>query len=146
MRYVLTIAPLALLAACSGQPGKQDATAETAGAEAPAAASGSLFQSEIAPLLASNCATCHLTGEEAGNMSLVPDKAIASLVGVAAKGAPGQIRVVPGDPDKSYLIHKLEGTHTKVGGTGAQMPFGAPPLPADKIAKIRQWIAEGAKP
>ena len=147
MKTTIVISAALLLAACSGESAKQDGGAGAeAGAEAAAAAAGSVFQTEIAPLLASNCATCHLTGEEAGNISLIPDKAIASLVNVPAKGAPGQVRVVPGDPDNSYLIHKLEGTHVKVGGSGTQMPMGAAPLPAEQIAKIRQWIKDGAKP
>lgn len=106
----------------------------------------SYFQAEVAPLFLANCAICHMTGEEAGNMSLVPDNAIASLVGVKSVDAPTQTRVVPGDPDASYLIMKLEGTHMIHGGAGARMPFGGPPLPAGDIAKIRTWIAEGAKP
>jgi hypothetical protein len=105
----------------------------------------SFFQSDIVPLLTSNCATCHLTGAEAGNMSLVPDKIISTLVNTKAVGAPSLTRVVPGKPDDSYLIMKIEGTHIDKGGSGAQMPFGAPPMSADKIAKLRKWILEGAK-
>lgn len=97
-------------------------------------------------MLATNCASCHLTGAEAGNMSLVPDKAISTLVNVKAVGAPTLTRIVPGKPDESYLIMKLEGTHIEKGGSGAQMPFGAPHLSLEKIAKLRQWISEGAKP
>jgi hypothetical protein len=130
------------VAACSSEPAEQ---ASPDVAQQPAA-TVSFFQSDIAPLLTSSCASCHLTGAEAGNMSLVPDKAIASLVGVKAVGAPTQIRVVPSEPDQSYLIMKLEGTHIENGGTGAKMPFGAPPLSPQKIAKLRQWISEGAKP
>ena len=78
-------------------------------------------------------------------MSLVPAHAIANLVNVKSVEATSLMRVVPGNPDKSYLIMKLEGTHIENGGMGARMPFGAPPLSADKIAKFRQWISEGAK-
>lgn len=106
----------------------------------------SLFQARIVPLFESKCAICHMTGEEAGNISLVADNIIGSAVDVAAAGAPGQVRIVPGAPDKSYLLMKLEGTHLKHGGEGAQMPFGSPPLPAGEIADVRQWIADGAKP
>lgn len=106
----------------------------------------SRFQAKIAPLFEGKCAICHMTGEEAGGLSLVADNVITSVVGVPASGAPGQIRVIPGAPDKSYLLMKLEGTHLKHGGEGAQMPFAAPPLPAGEIAEIRQWIADGAKP
>jgi mono/diheme cytochrome c family protein len=124
-----------LAAACSAQ------------AEAPPAITSAIsYQAEIVPLLESNCATCHLTGEEAGGMSLVGDAAIGFLVGTPSQEAPALIRVVAGNPDKSYLVMKLEGTHISHGGSGAQMPFGAPPLAPEQIAKVRQWIAEGAKP
>ena len=139
----LMILPVLLaLSACSGEAPHR---AEPGASDTPAAAL-SPFQSDIAPLLAASCATCHLTGEEAGNMSLVPARAIATLVGVKAKGAPALMRVVPGDPDQSYLVMKLEGTQIAHGGSGAQMPFGAPPLSPDKIAMIRKWIKQGAKP
>lgn len=115
-------------------------------ARAQAAPAKSLYRAQVAPLLASQCATCHLTGAEAGNMALVPNKAIASLVNVKATGAPALARVVPGKPDQSYLVMKLEGTQVRHGGTGARMPFGAGPLAPEKIALIRRWIAEGAKP
>ena len=139
----LVIPPVLLaLSACSGEA--PDRT-ELGASGAPAAAQ-SLFQSDIAPLLAASCATCHLTGDEAGNISLVPDRAIATLVGVKARGAPALMRVVPGDPDQSYLVMKLEGTQIAHGGNGAQMPFGAPPLSPDRIAMIREWIKQGAKP
>ena len=128
---------LALLAGCSQKTDESKNAAPQA---------DSYFTKEIAPLLQANCATCHLTGTEAGNMSLVPAKAIAHLVNVKSQEAPNLMRVAPGDPEASYLIMKLEGTHIQHGGTGARMPFGAPPLGAEDIAKFRTWIAEGAKP
>lgn len=129
----------ASLSACSGSQEENETNA-------PITAQTSRYVAEIAPVLAANCATCHLTGQEAGNVVLVPAKAIESLVGVPSVQAPGLMRVVPGDPDASYLVMKLEGSHIASGGTGSQMPFGAPPLPRTSIAKIRQWITEGAKP
>jgi len=101
------------------------------------------FARDIAPLLRTRCATCHLTGEEAGNMALPPDVAYESLVGVKSP-ATGLVRVDPGKPDSSYLIMKLEGTQLSKGGAGARMPFGADPLPAQSIALIKAWIAAGA--
>jgi hypothetical protein len=49
-------------------------------------------------------------------------------------------RVEPGDPDNSYLIHKLEGTQA----VGDRMPQGGPFLDQETIDEIRQWIADGA--
>lgn len=141
MRRFLPILLLGL-SSCSAENGQQ----ATQNIVEPPAQTASFFQSDIAPLLSGSCASCHLTGAEAGNMSLIPDKAITTLVGVQAVGAPGRMRVVPGKPDESYLIMKLEGTHIENGGAGAQMPFGAPPLKPEKIAKLRKWISEGAKP
>lgn len=101
------------------------------------------FAADIVPLLRTRCATCHLTGNEAGKIALHPKAAYASLVGVKATVSDYE-RVKAGAPDESYIIMKLEGTHLDNGGAGARMPFAAPPLEADKIATIRRWIAEGA--
>ena len=102
------------------------------------------FSRDIAPILKTRCATCHLTGKEAGNVQLIPATAYANLVGVKSAESP-LVRVAPGKPDASYLIRKIEGTHIAAGGKGARMPFGAPPLPAAQIALFRTWIAQGAK-
>lgn len=143
MRGLAVAGMILALAACSSEP-EEKVSNESAQPAVQAVAS--LYQREIAPMLTTSCASCHLTGAEAGNMSLVPDKAISTLVDVKAVGAPSLTRIVPGKPDESYLIMKLEGTHIEKGGSGAQMPFGAPPLSPEKIAKLRQWISEGAKP
>lgn len=127
-----------LAAACSAQ-------AEV-GTTAPAAATPVSYQADIVPLIESQCATCHLTGEEAGDISMVGDVARDFLVSKPSQEAPAIMRVVAGNPDASYLVMKLEGTHLTHGGSGGQMPFGAPPLAPEQIAKVRQWIAAGAKP
>lgn len=147
MRCLLAAAAATLvLTACSGtDSGSSTPSNADAGTDV-TAATPSAFETDVAPIIATSCATCHLTGQEAGNMALVPAKIRESLIDVPAVGAPGLKRVVPGDPDKSYLVMKLEGTQIEHGGTGAQMPFGTPPLSAEKIAKIRQWIANGANP
>src|SRR6267378_3245921 len=53
------------------------------------------------------------------------------------------IRVVPGDPDASFLIQKLQGAD---GLLGERMPDGGPYLTTAKINVIRQWIQDGALP
>jgi hypothetical protein len=103
------------------------------------------FSQQVVPVLRTRCATCHLTGTEAGKISLVPAKARANLVNVKSSDAPKLTRVVPGKPGQSYLMKKLEGTHIAAGGKGARMPFGTPPLPPAQVDLIRRWIAEGAK-
>jgi hypothetical protein len=94
--------------------------------------------------------TCSVSGCHTGPMGdTLPqgmdltnaDASFANLVGVASIQEPELSRVAAGDPDNSYLIHKLEGTASE----GEQMPFGGPPLDQDLIDSIRQWIADGAE-
>lgn len=146
MRGGLILAGAALLAAGCAAVAQAPAAHDPAPAAAPNVSPNVSYAADIVPLLEGQCATCHLTGEEAGGMALVGDMAIASLVGQPAEEAPGLMRVAAGDPDRSYLVMKLEGTHIANGGAGAQMPFGAPPLSAAEIATVRAWIAQGARP
>jgi hypothetical protein len=65
----------------------------------------------------------------------------AMLVSAPSVEAPSLKRVTPGNPDASYLVHKIEGTAT----VGSRMPLGGPSLPMETIAVIRQWIVDGAQ-
>lgn len=66
-----------------------------------------------------------------------------ALVNVPSRGRPDLKLVAPGDPDGSYLIHKLEGLP---GIVGARMPRGGPPyLTAGQMLVIRRWIDLGAR-
>jgi hypothetical protein len=102
------------------------------------------FAKDVAPILKTRCVMCHLTGQEPGNMKLVPKAAHASLVGVKATET-SLNRVEPGKPEQSYLVRKIEGTHVAAGGSGERMPMGGDPLPAEQIATIRAWIEQGAQ-
>lgn len=105
---------------------------------------GVSFRSDIVPLLKSRCVACHLTGTEAGKLSLAPKTAYSSLVNVQSNESEW-LRVKPGAPDDSYLVIKLEGHQLDRGGRGAQMPFGGDPLDNDTLTMIRNWIAAGAQ-
>lgn len=102
------------------------------------------FERDVVPVLRDNCASCHLTGQEPGGMKLHPGGAYASLVSVASVES-RLARVKPGKPEESYLMHKLDGTHLDVEGQGERMPFGFPPLPDEIRARVRAWIAAGAR-
>jgi hypothetical protein len=52
------------------------------------------------------------------------------------------LRVAAGNPDASYLVHKIEGA---AGITGSRMPLGGAPLDPALIANVRTWIIEGAQ-
>ncbi len=67
----------------------------------------------------------------------------ANLICVRVPRDPSKIRVIPGDPDGSFIIQKLEGRPTPL--LGDQMPQGGPPfLDQSTIDVIRQWIQNGA--
>jgi len=51
-------------------------------------------------------------------------------------------RIVPGDPDKSFLMKKLLGPSP---GEGVRMPMNGAPLDAATIDAIRTWIARMPK-
>ena len=101
------------------------------------------FARDVAPLLKERCASCHLSGQEEGNLALHPTAAYASLVNVPSIES-DLLRVKPGSPAQSYLLLKLEGKHLDAGGSGARMPFGEPPLDEAMLQRIRLWIANGA--
>lgn len=70
------------------------------------------------------------------------DASFNSLVLVPSIQNPAIMRVIPGDPDASYLVQKIEGR----AGFGQIMPppAGGAPLDQALIDIIRRWIANGA--
>ena len=89
------------------------------------------------------CTTCHNPADAlvSGGMNLSGPGAYNALVNAASTGKPGAVRVIPGNPDGSYLIQKLEGTS---GIVGDRMPRFGPYLTPGQIAVIRRWIELGA--
>ncbi len=89
------------------------------------------------------CTNCHTNQgrNPAGGLNLLGDAAYAQLVNVPSRGRPDVLRVKPGDPDGSYLVHKVEGRSDIV---GARMPLRGPYLTAGQILVLRRWIALGA--
>ena len=90
------------------------------------------------------CINCHnAVGAAFNGLNLTSAVSYGSLVGVASRGRPTVLRVAPGDPENSYLIHKLEG---RPGIVGTRMPRGTGPFLTDgQMLVIRRWIELGAK-
>ena len=89
------------------------------------------------------CTQCHtnIGRNPSGGMNLLHDLAYDQIVNVAAR-KPGAVRIIPGDPDNSYLIQKIEG---RIGITGNRMPNNGPPYLTDgQILILRRWVAIGA--
>ncbi len=89
--------------------------------------------------------SCALSGCHAGpspqqGMNLSAGQAYAAIVSVPSTEVPSLLRVNPGKPDESYLVHKIAGT----AAVGGRMPLGGPPLSDNLIQSMRDWIAAGA--
>lgn len=89
------------------------------------------YSREIAPLLAMNCYGCH--GDSGGlNLRTYRDLMLGGNLGKV---------IVPGDPERSLIVHFIEGRR----GANHRMPKDSTPLLPAQIALIRRWIAQGAK-
>jgi hypothetical protein len=91
------------------------------------------------------CTGCHTNQgrNPSAGMNLFGAAAYDQLVNRASNGKPGAIRVIPGDPDNSYFVQKLEGAP---GIVGERMPrTGGPYLTPGQILVIRRWIQLGAR-
>jgi hypothetical protein len=123
------------LAACGSGDGFQG----SGGAGGPLAPNFDSIQANIFEPL---CEHCHAGANAPAGLRLDAANSYAMLVGVSSLERPGVLRVAPGDPNNSYVIHKLEGTQS----VGERMPAGLPALPQASINVIRQWITDGAQP
>lgn len=127
--------------------------------QALAAAPIASFENDVAPVLAKSCSfsSCHSSQGPANHGiflgATTPDRIATVKSGLLSptKAAPSMQYVVAGDPDKSFLMHKLDGDQCVVaescadGTCGKSMPEGNPLLPEDSRDVIRRWIAQGAK-
>jgi hypothetical protein len=89
---------------------------------------------------------CHDSQSQAAGMLLEIGAAYPQTVGAtptnfAAQGL-GWNRITPGDPELSFLYHKVTGDLGP--SLGSRMPLGRPPLAANLIEIIRLWILAGA--
>jgi mono/diheme cytochrome c family protein len=89
------------------------------------------------------CTDCHIATGQGGFMLLdSEDASFASLVGVESLLAGPLLRVAPGDPEQSFLVHKIEGRRGIPGNRMPPPPLD--PLTPEQITMIRDWIEAGA--
>jgi hypothetical protein len=84
------------------------------------------------------CAYCHYAGTQQPPDLTHPFDPTNGIVNVM--GARG-IRVVPGNPDASALVKKIEAQPS----VGAPMPYQEPRLTQAQVDNLKAWIAAGAK-
>jgi hypothetical protein len=157
---------LPLLGACgdassgSGGGGSEPRVCVAHNAPEPASLSSppSSFETDVAPVLAKSCAfsACHGSRGPAnhglflGATNAENVQAVKTSLRNASRAAPSMPYVTPGDPDKSFLMHKLDGDQCIVeescggGDCGKSMPEGNDLLPETSRDAIRRWVAQGA--
>ncbi len=93
------------------------------------------FSADVEPILSSGCSgeVCHGTTGWGDYAALTAYR--------SRECCDGRPLVVPGDPDGSYLMHKLSG-HGMC--TGVPMPKNASPLPPAQMQTLYDWICLGA--
>jgi len=130
------------------------------------------LEADILPVIARSCAlstACHRTGT-AYSLNLGPgvvdgvvvatDAVLADVslaLAMPSAEVPDWLRVKKGDPERSYLMRKLDGSQrcgdlacVVVLGSprpcGERMPGGdsSTPLDPEELRKVRDWIEQGA--
>lgn len=93
--------------------------------------------------------SCHAGKTPAAHLDLQSGDVCSALVSHRSCLFPDKALVVPGKPEESFLLDKLKGRldGEPVGDcaeTNERMPWGAPALDAEKLARIEAWIRAGA--
>ena len=123
--------------ACGGSATAPTGVTPTSSASSGQSAGLSAIQTQI---FTPKCVGCHGNVVRQAGLNLARGSSFLSLVNVKSTET-SLILVIPSDPDKSYLLHKLEG---RAGIAGERMPKGGPFLTSDEVEIVSQWIADGA--
>ncbi len=89
------------------------------------------FEREVWPIFRRHCVSCHAEGKAKGGLRMDTASALQ-------KGGETGVLFVAGRPEESLLI-------SQVSGEKPEMPEKEPPLSADKVRILREWIAQGAR-
>ena len=113
------------------------------------------FAAQIQPIFDANCTRCHFPGgpgflptggDQNNGLDLTRGNSHGRLVNQPTffvPDVPPRWRVLPGEPDSSYIIQKIVSDSPKFGG---RMPEDGPPfLSQNQVQLIIDWIEEGAQ-
>jgi hypothetical protein len=126
-----------LLSACGGG----DSPSDPGGEEPRVVKANPSFATDIQEIFDRKGCTasgCHGNAQQ-GGLDLRAAAAFDQLVGVTASAEPIQ-RVIPGNPQGSYLVIRVEGRQV----VGSRMPLGGTPLDNVDLTNLRNWIQQGA--
>jgi len=141
-RFLALLGVSLLLCACapgSGEGLNVSGRPLSEGGDVPLAATLASIQVNV---FDASCIACHAGAGAPKGLRLDASNSFTNLVGVPSQEVGSMLRVEPGNPNRSYLIRKLEGTAAE----GDRMPLGGAPIPQATIDFVRQWILDGAPP
>ena len=92
------------------------------------------YHKDVEPIFRRNCLGCHQGAKQLGGYLMT------NFESMVAGGESEEPAIVPGDPDKSYLVARI----TPVDGVAEMPEPPAKPLSDVEIETIRKWIEQGA--
>ncbi len=90
------------------------------------------YRRDVRPILDKHCTSCHQPAVKQSDFDLT------TYAGFQAGGRRGPA-FVAGSPEQSLVLQFI------TAAVKPSMPFGQPPLAADEVSTIREWIKSGAK-
>jgi hypothetical protein len=111
------------------------------------------FHETVRPILNSMCSGCHSGAAPVGGLSFAETLSSASivsqLVDVPSNAGGAFARVVPGQPEQSWLYLKVSDMAKSAGCTGncnaqSMPPTGRVELSSDQLSALSAWIQSGA--
>lgn len=97
------------------------------------------LRGKVQRLANQRCTGCHGGTDPEALLDLTD---VGNTINADSFEMPGEILVVPGDPDASVLVQCIEGDPP---GSLGRMPAKAKALTKDETDLVRQWVAEGAE-
>ncbi len=92
---------------------------------------------DVTAILSAKCWVCHGRREQMAGLDL---RTHASLL----RGGKSGPAIVPGRPEESRLVHRIQ--KQEMPPPKLQEQYSVRGLTDDELAKVRQWIADGARP
>ncbi len=91
------------------------------------------YYKDVRPIFQQSCQGCHQPAKAGGGYSMTAHGDLLK------KGDREKVGIVPGKPEKSFLVELIRPVKGK-----AEMPRGKEPLPEPQIKIVADWIAQGA--
>jgi hypothetical protein len=108
------------------------------------------YNDDVRPIFNRRCTTCHYSSTRIGvdiQNPFTPERGLVFAPNSWNIEAPGRTpaqNVVPFEPENSFLLDKITGDLPPGGEGGSAMPLQVPPLDAQELAVLEQWVTNGA--